>query len=57
MHLLATEPGIIADGSEAVDLAQTPGDIIVLARADTKENHYYSYGPSGLPALAQYYKS
>jgi len=29
----------------------------VLARADTKEHHYYSYGPSGLPALAQYYKS
>jgi len=29
----------------------------VLSRADTKEHHYYSYGPSGLPALAQYYKS
>ena len=25
MHLLATEPGTIADGSAAVDLAQTPG--------------------------------
>jgi cobaltochelatase CobN len=36
MHLLATEPGIIADGSVAVDLAQTPGDIIVLASADTE---------------------
>src|SRR5436190_24305817 len=36
MHLLATEPGIIADGSEAVDLAQTPGDIIVVASADTE---------------------
>src|SRR3954449_628682 len=36
MHLLATEPGIIADGSEAIDLAQTPGDIIVLASADTE---------------------
>src|SRR5580658_9499580 len=36
MHLLATEPGIIADGSAAVDLAQTPGDIIVLASADTE---------------------
>jgi cobaltochelatase CobN len=35
MHLLATEPGIIADGSAAVDLAQTPGDIVVLASADT----------------------
>lgn len=29
----------------------------VLARADAKEHHYYSYGHSGLPALAQYYKS
>src|SRR5437764_6086897 len=36
MHLLATEPGIIADGSAAVDLGQTPGDIIVLASADTE---------------------
>jgi cobaltochelatase CobN len=36
MHLLATMPGIIADGSAAVDLAQTPGDIIVLASADTE---------------------
>jgi cobaltochelatase CobN len=36
MHLLATEPGIIADGSAAVDLAQTRGDIIVLASADTE---------------------
>src|SRR5215469_1310900 len=36
MHLLATEPGIIADGSAAVDLAQTPGDIVVLASADTE---------------------
>src|SRR6185312_15197603 len=36
MHLLATEPGTIADGSEAVDLAQTPGEIVVLASADTR---------------------
>src|SRR3981081_1631910 len=36
MHLLATEPGMIADGSAAVDLGQNPGDIIVLARADTE---------------------
>src|SRR5438105_12122960 len=36
MHLLATEPGMIADGSTAVDLAQTPGDIVVLASADTE---------------------
>jgi cobaltochelatase CobN len=36
MHLLATEPGIIDDGSAAIDLAQTPGDIIMLASADTE---------------------
>src|SRR3954454_18368476 len=36
MHLLATEPGIISDGLEAVDLAQAPGDIVVLASADTE---------------------
>ena len=36
MHLLATEPGTIADGSAAVDLSQTRGDIIVLANADTE---------------------
>src|SRR5438128_1853582 len=35
MHLLATTPGTIADGSTAVDLAQTPGDIVVLSSADT----------------------
>ncbi|HEX6442153.1 MAG TPA: cobaltochelatase subunit CobN, partial [Stellaceae bacterium] len=36
MHLLATEPGIIADGTAAVDLGQTPGDIVLLASADTE---------------------
>ena len=36
MHLLATTPGSIADGSTAVDLAQTPGDIVVLSSADTE---------------------
>src|SRR6202035_1539900 len=36
MHLLATEPGIIADGSTAIDLGQNPGDIVVLASADTE---------------------
>jgi len=36
MHLLATEPGMIADGSAAVDLGQTPGDIVVLASAGTE---------------------
>ena len=36
MHLLATEPGVIADGSAPVDLAQTPGDIVILCSADTE---------------------
>ena len=36
MHLLATTPGTIADGSEAVDLGQSPGDIVVLSAADTE---------------------
>ena len=36
MHLLATEPGMIADGSAAVDLGQTPGDVVVLMSADTE---------------------
>jgi cobaltochelatase CobN len=35
MHLLAAAQGIIADGSDAVDLGQTPGDIVVLLSADT----------------------
>lgn len=36
MHLLAAQPGAINDGSEAVDLGQTPGDIVVLSAADTE---------------------
>jgi len=36
MHLLATIPGTIPDGSGAVDLAQTPGDIVLLSSADTE---------------------
>ena len=36
MHLLAAAPGAVYDGSEAVDLGQTPGDIIVLTAADTE---------------------
>jgi len=33
MHLLVTQPGEISDGTEAVDLGQTPGDIIFLSAA------------------------
>ena len=36
MHLLAAKPGVVSDGAEAVDLDQTPGDIVVLSAADTE---------------------
>ena len=36
MHLLAAQPGTIADGSAAIDLRQTPGDIVVLSAADSE---------------------
>ena len=36
MHLLKAQPGVVADGSEAVDLGQTPGDIVILSAADTE---------------------
>ncbi len=36
MHLLAAQPGDIADGSAAVDLGQTPGDIVYLTAADSE---------------------
>src|SRR5690242_5232940 len=36
MHLLAAQPGAISDGSAAVDLGQTPGDIVVLSAADSE---------------------
>jgi len=35
MHLLATRSGAVDDGTEAVDLGQTPGDLVVLSAADT----------------------
>ncbi len=36
MHLLAAQPGAVSDGSVAIDLGQTPGDIVVLSAADTE---------------------
>jgi len=36
MHLLAAQPGAVDDGSEAVDLGQSPGDIVFLTAADTE---------------------
>ena len=54
MHLLAAQPGGIVDGSEAVDLGQTPGDIVVLSAADTElaglAQAYAALG-DGLPSL------
>ncbi|MCF3640880.1 cobaltochelatase subunit CobN [Rhizobium sp. TRM95111] len=36
MHLLLAQKGTIAEGSEAIDLGQTPGDILFLSAADTE---------------------
>jgi cobaltochelatase CobN len=36
MHLLAAKPGEINDGSGAIDLGQTPGEIVILTAADTE---------------------
>ncbi|WP_066707889.1 cobaltochelatase subunit CobN [Celeribacter ethanolicus] len=36
MHLLAATPGSIDDGSEAVDLGQSPADLVVISAADTE---------------------
>src|SRR5690242_2938870 len=36
MHLLAATPGTISDGAAAVDLGQTPGEIVVLSAADSE---------------------
>lgn len=36
MHLLAATAGSVDDGTEAVDLSQTPADIVVISAADTE---------------------
>ncbi|MGU3400712.1 cobaltochelatase subunit CobN [Brucellaceae bacterium D45D] len=36
MHLLLAQKGTISDGNDAVDLGQTPGDILFLSAADTE---------------------
>src|SRR5258708_12478292 len=36
MHLLAAQPGTVADGGDAVDLGQSPGEIVVLTAADSE---------------------
>ena len=54
MHLLQAQPGAIADGSEAVDLGQTPGDILFLSAADTELASLANANrelPTGAPSL------
>jgi cobaltochelatase CobN len=53
MHLLVTTPGEISDGTEAVDLNQSPGDIVVLSAAasdlsalSAARSRLQKYGPS-----------
>ncbi|QLF70618.1 cobaltochelatase subunit CobN [Peteryoungia desertarenae] len=36
MHLLLAQKGTIADGDQAIDLGQSPGDILFLSAADTE---------------------
>ena len=36
MHLLAYEPGMMDGGAEAIDLGQSPGDILILSAADSE---------------------
>ncbi|HJS33648.1 MAG TPA: hypothetical protein VJ924_16765, partial [Alphaproteobacteria bacterium] len=36
MHLLATQPGQLVEADEAVDLGQTPAELVVLSAADTE---------------------
>jgi cobaltochelatase CobN len=36
MHLLLAQKGTIAEGTEAIDLGQTPGDVLFLSAADTE---------------------
>jgi cobaltochelatase CobN len=36
MHLLAATPGSIDDGTEPVDLGQSPADVVVISAADTE---------------------
>ncbi|WEJ99694.1 MAG: cobaltochelatase subunit CobN [Candidatus Sphingomonas phytovorans] len=35
MHLLAATPGTVSNGDEAIDLDQSPGDIVILTVADS----------------------
>lgn len=50
MHLLAAQPGTISDGSEAIDLGQSPGRVVVLSAADTELSALAAaHGRAGAP--------
>jgi len=54
MHLLATQQTLLADGAEAVDLCQSPADIIIISAADTELTllaHTYTKYCNNLPTL------
>ncbi|RCK53843.1 cobalamin biosynthesis protein CobN [Thalassospira profundimaris] len=58
MHLLAAQPGMITDGSEAVDLGQSPGDVVILSAAEselaclaTAQGHLNAEFPGKVPSL------
>ena len=36
MHLLTATPGTVSNGDEAIDLGQSPGDIVLLTVADSE---------------------
>ena len=36
MHLLLAQKGALADDDEAIDLGQTPGDVLFVSAADTE---------------------
>ncbi len=54
MHLLAATPGGVSDGSEAIDLGQSAGDIVVLSAADSELSGLadaYGEMPAGVASL------
>ena len=54
MHLLATQQTLLTDGAEAVDLCQSPADIIIISAADTELTllaHTYTKYCNNLPTL------
>lgn len=54
MHLLAAQPGSVTDGEEAVDLGQSPGDVVYLSAADTELSclaQAHARLPDGAPSL------